>query len=415
MKLILIAGLALSLGACSSGLKEIKPDGDAGSQIVTGEIYPKAPPRPNEGSLWPGDTSQNLLFGDTKARNIGDVVTVLLDENFTSSATATTATSKSSNINLQTGQMLGLPTNLGITNFLGGGNQFDPNLNATTSRSTDGSGTTTREGTMTGTMAAVMAGGLCGLIGVYIVLRGMSYIGHGLSHAIFGGAVVAYVMSWNFYIGAGMWGFISALLINKTVRSTKINADAAIGVITTASFAVGVALISRYRSFTRSFDAALFGNVLGVTTGDLWVIAGVSLMTAVMVFFIYRQLLFTTFDSEVAGIYGVKTAWIDTLFALMLAAALIAALQILGVTLIAAALVIPAITARLLTDSFNRIIFLSVGIGMLTGFVGMYLSFYVDVASGASIVLAQAFLFTVVLAVTSLQQRAQQRMVHTHV
>ena len=266
-----------------------------------------------------------------------------------------------------------------------------------------------------GTMAAVMAGGLCGLIGVYIVLRGMSYIGHGLSHAIFGGAVVAYVMSWNFYIGAGMWGFISALLINKTVRSTKINADAAIGVITTASFAVGVALISRYRSFTRSFDAALFGNVLGVTTGDLWVIAGVSLMTAVMVFFIYRQLLFTTFDSEVAGIYGVKTGWIDTLFALMLAAALIAALQILGVTLIAAALVIPAITARLLTDSFNRIIFLSVGIGMLTGFVGMYLSFYVDVASGASIVLAQAFLFTLVLAVTSLQKRAQQRMVHTHV
>ena len=266
-----------------------------------------------------------------------------------------------------------------------------------------------------GTMAAVMAGGLCGLIGVYIVLRGMSYIGHGLSHAIFGGAVVAYVMSWNFYIGAGMWGFISALLINKTVRSTKINADAAIGVITTASFAVGVALISRYRSFTRSFDAALFGNVLGVTTSDLWVIAGVSFMTAVMVFFIYRQLLFTTFDSEVAGIYGVKTGWIDTLFALMLAAALIAALQILGVTLIAAALVIPAITARLLTDSFNRIIFLSVGIGMLTGFVGMYLSFYVDVASGASIVLAQAFLFTLVLAVTSLQKRAQQRMVHTHV
>jgi ABC-type Mn2+/Zn2+ transport system permease subunit len=266
-----------------------------------------------------------------------------------------------------------------------------------------------------GTLAAVMAGGLCGLIGVYIVLRGMSYIGHGLSHAIFGGAVVAYVMQWNFYIGAGLWGFVSALLINKTVRSTKINADAAIGVITTASFAVGVALISRYRSFTRSFDAALFGNVLGVTTTDLWVIAGVTAMTALLVFFIYRQLLFTTFDSEVAGIYGVRTGWVDTLFALMLAAALIAALQILGVTMIAAALVIPAITARLLTDSFNRIIFLSVGIGMLTGFAGMYLSFYVDVASGASIVLSQAFLFTVVLAVTSVQQRAQQRMVHTHV
>jgi manganese/iron transport system permease protein/iron/zinc/copper transport system permease protein len=266
-----------------------------------------------------------------------------------------------------------------------------------------------------GTMAAVLAGGLCGLIGVYIVLRGMSYIGHGLSHAIFGGAVVAYVMQWNFYIGAGIWGFVAAMLINQTVRRTQINADAAIGVITTASFAVGVALISRYRSFTRSFDAALFGNILGVTPGDVLVIAVVCLMVAAVIFVMYRQLLFTTFDAEVAQVYGVRTAWIDTLFALLLAAALIAALQILGVTLIAAALVIPAITARLLTDSFNRIILLSTAIGALTGFVGMYLSYYVDIASGATIVLSQATLFVVVLTVTSLQKRAQQRLIHTHV
>ena len=204
-----------------------------------------------------------------------------------------------------------------------------------------------------GTIAAVMVGGLCGLIGVYIVLRGMSYIGHGLSHAIFGGAVVAYVSAWNFYVGAGLWGFIAAMLINQTVRRTKINADAAIGVITTASFAIGVALISRYRHFTRNFDAALFGNILGVSQEDVLVVAGVTLMAGAVVFFAYKHLLFTTFDSEVAQVYGVKTEWVDTLFALMLAAALIASMQILGVTLIAAALVIPAITARLLTDSFN--------------------------------------------------------------
>ena len=90
----------------------------------------------------------------------------------------------------------------------------------------------------------MLAGALCGLLGVYIVLRGMSYIGHGLSHAIFGGAVVSYVMQWNFYLGAGLWGFLTAVLINQTVRRTRIGADAAIGVITTASFAVGVALIS---------------------------------------------------------------------------------------------------------------------------------------------------------------------------
>lgn len=266
-----------------------------------------------------------------------------------------------------------------------------------------------------GTIAAVLVGGLCGLIGVYIVLRGMSYIGHGLSHAIFGGAVVAFVMTWNFYLGAGLWGFIAAVLINQTVRRTKINADAAIGVITTASFAIGVALISRYRRFTRSFDAALFGNILGVTGQDVWVVAGVTLMVAAIIFFFYKQLLFTTFDAEVAQIYGIKTEWVDTLFALVLAAAIIASMQILGVTLIAAALVIPAITARLLTDSFNRMLLLSVLSGALTGFMGMYLSYYIDVSSGASIVLLQAILFGLALTLTSLQKHAARRLLHTHV
>lgn len=265
-----------------------------------------------------------------------------------------------------------------------------------------------------GTLAAVLVGGLCGLIGVYIVLRGMSYIGHGLSHAIFGGAVVSFVMQWNFYLGAGLWGFVAAVLINQTVRRTKISADAAIGVITTASFAAGVALISRYRRFTRSFDAALFGNILGVTGSDVLIIAGVTLLVGVVIFFLYKQLLFTTFDAEVAKVYGVRTEWIDTLFALVLAAVLIASMQILGVTLIAAALVVPAITARLLTDSFNRMMMLSITIGALTGVVGMYLSYYVDVASGATIVLLQATLFTSVLATTSFQKHAARRLLHTH-
>jgi manganese/iron transport system permease protein/iron/zinc/copper transport system permease protein len=266
-----------------------------------------------------------------------------------------------------------------------------------------------------GTIAAVLVGGLCGLIGVYIVLRGMSYIGHGLSHAIFGGAVVAFVMTWNFYIGAGLWGFVAAVLINQTTRRTRIGADAAIGVVTTASFAIGVALISRYRRFTRSFDAALFGNILGVSQQDVLVVAGVTLLIVVAIFFLYKQLLFTTFDSEVAQVYGVKTAWVDTWFALILAAALIASMQILGVTLIAAALVVPAITARLLTDSFNRMILLSSLIGALTGLVGMYLSYYVDVASGATIVLLQAAIFGLVLTITSLRKIASRRLLDTHV
>jgi manganese/iron transport system permease protein/iron/zinc/copper transport system permease protein len=266
-----------------------------------------------------------------------------------------------------------------------------------------------------GLLAAVLVGALCGLIGVYIVLRGMSYIGHGLSHAVFGGAVAAYIMNWNFYIGAGLWGFAAAVLINQTVRRTRINADAAIGVITTASFATGVALISRYRHYTQSFEAALFGNILGVTAQDVLIVAAVTVIVAGTIFFVYKQLLFTTFDAEVAQVYGVKTEWVDTLFSLALAAALIASIQILGVTLIAAALVIPAITARLLTDSFNRMLLLSILIGALTGFFGMYLSFLLDISSGAMIVLLQAGVFVVVLGITSMQKRAARRLLHTHV
>lgn len=267
----------------------------------------------------------------------------------------------------------------------------------------------------TGSLVALLAGMMCGMLGVYIVLRGMSYIGHGLSHAIFGGAVVAYVMQWNFYLGAGLWGFFSAVLINQTARRTRIGADAAIGVITTASFAIGVALISRYRRFTQSFDAALFGNILGVGWEDVLVVGGVTALVALAIFLAYKQLLFTTFDSEVAQVYGVRTEWIDTLFALLLAAAIIASMQILGVTLIAAALVIPAITARLLTDSFSRMMLLSVIIGGFSGIAGMYFSYYLDVASGATIVLLQALLFCVALAISALRRKAGQRLAHTHV
>ncbi|HHY58963.1 MAG TPA: metal ABC transporter permease [Chloroflexi bacterium] len=267
----------------------------------------------------------------------------------------------------------------------------------------------------TGLSVAALSGALCGLLGVYIVLRGMSYIGHGLSHAIFGGAVVSYVMQWNFYLGAGLWGFLTAVLINQTVRRTRIGADAAIGVITTASFAVGVALISRYRRFTQSFDAALFGNILGVTWEEVAVVGGITLLVGLVILLFYKQLLFTTFDAEVAQVYGVRTQWVDTLFALALAAAIIASMQVLGVTLIAAALVIPAITARLLTDSFGRMMTYAIAIGVGSGAMGMYLSFYVDVASGATIVLLQAAAFAAALTISGLRHQAGRRLAHVHV
>jgi manganese/iron transport system permease protein/iron/zinc/copper transport system permease protein len=234
----------------------------------------------------------------------------------------------------------------------------------------------------------------------------MSYIGHGLSHAIFGGAVVSYVMSFNFYVGASLWGFASALLINLTTRRRKmIAADAAIGIITTASFALGVALISHYRTFTRSFDAALFGNILGVNNNDLYAIIGVTVLTFLAVLVLYKRLLFTTFDPEVAPFFGVDTAWVDTFFSLILAGAIVVSLQVLGATLIAATLVIPPITARLLTDNFGRVMAISVLVGALCGFTGIYVSYYVDISSGASIVLVAAGAFMLALLYSAVRNR----------
>ena len=253
-----------------------------------------------------------------------------------------------------------------------------------------------------GLVASVLVGALCGMLGVYIVLRRMSYIGHGLSHSVFGGAVIAYVASINFYVGAGLWGFFSALLINATARSRKIGADAAIGIVTTASFAIGVALISKTRSFTRNFEAALFGNILGVTPADLVVILTVTLAVGAFIVLFYKRLLFMTFDPEVAPIYGVNVRWVDTLFALAMAATIVASINVVGVTLIAATLVIPSTTARLITDSFARMIVLSTIIGAGSGVLGMYVSYWLDVSSGATIVLLEAALFGIVFAATSI-------------
>ncbi len=254
-------------------------------------------------------------------------------------------------------------------------------------------------------IAACLIGGLCGLMGVYIVLRGMSYIGHGLSHAIFGGAVVSWIMSINFFVGATVWGFLSALLVTWTTRRNPIGSDAAIGIITTASFALGIAIISRFGSFTRDFEASLWGSVLAVDREDLIAIAVVSVIVAGVFFVGYKLFLFTIFDSDVAQFYGVPTGWVDTLFALLLAGTIVVSMQVLGVTMIAAAVVIPPIAARLLTNSFRKMTLLSIGMGIMCSVLGIYISYFVDVSSGASVVLLSAAVFAAVLAWSKIRDR----------
>jgi len=244
-----------------------------------------------------------------------------------------------------------------------------------------------------GIFVAIMVGGTCGLLGVYIILRGMSYIGHGMSHAVFGGAVVSYIISVNLYVGAALWGFLSAYLITEISRKSSIKADAAIGVVTTAGFAVGVLLISTTRSFTRNFEALLFGNILGVTDQDMAMIAIATIITFLFAFFFHKRLVFTMFDNDTARAYGIKTHHVDIIFSLVLATVIIASMSAIGVTMLAAAIVAPAVSARMLTNKFQRMILISTIIGSVTSFAGMYASYFLDSASGATIVLFGASAF----------------------
>jgi ABC-type Mn2+/Zn2+ transport system permease subunit len=261
-----------------------------------------------------------------------------------------------------------------------------------------------------GVIVATLAGGLCGLIGVYVVLRGMSYIGHGLSHAIFGGFAASSIISINYYLGAGVWGLASALAINRVTRHRRIGADAAIGVITTASFALGIALLTIFGNKGPSFDAALFGSIIGVSATDVWVLVAITGFAAAVILGNYRALLFATFDPEVADVSGVPVARTDALLMLVLSLSILATLTVIGVTLVAATLVIPAVVARMLTNRFSRMLWLSTTIGAVCGLVGMNLSYHLDVPSGTTIVLTGAVVFAIVLAATG--RRRVQRTAH---
>ncbi|ARO87689.1 ABC transporter [Nitrosospira lacus] len=266
-----------------------------------------------------------------------------------------------------------------------------------------------------GLLAALMVGSLCGVIGVYVILRGMSYVGHGLSHAAFGGAVVGFTLNFNFYAGAGAMGLLAALLINRITRDGKIKSDAAIGIVTTAMFALGVVIISRVRNFTQSFEAALFGNILGITGEDLLVIGLVTASTMTAIFFMYRPLLFSTFDNEAARVFGIRTGIVQLIFSLLLTLSIIASMNVVGVTMIAATLIAPAVTARMMTDSFSRMLIYSTIIGAITGVAGMYLSYILNAASGATIVLFGALLFCLSVLIKFIREKFMLRVnLHRH-
>lgn len=263
-----------------------------------------------------------------------------------------------------------------------------------------------------GMVAATLAGALCGVLGVFVVLRGMSYIGHGLSHAVFGGAAASAVMSINFFVGAGIWGIISGVLIGRIARRKIIGADAAIGIVTTASFAGGIALLNRYGQARKSIEAVLFGSVLGVSWVDIAAILAVSLAVGAVVLFAYRAFLFATFDPQVATVSGERVAAIEVMLMVMLSVTILVTMRVIGTLLISALLVIPAATARMITNSFSRMLMLSPMIGAVCCLVGMNLSYHLDTSAGATIILVAAAVFTATYLLAG--RRARLRVASLH-
>jgi manganese/iron transport system permease protein/iron/zinc/copper transport system permease protein len=256
-----------------------------------------------------------------------------------------------------------------------------------------------------GIIVATIAGALCGLLGVFVVLRGMSYIGHGLSHAVFGGAAASAVIGINFFIGAGIWGIISGILIARVARRRVLGADAAIGVVTTASFALGLALMNRYGQASKSIEAVLFGSVLGVKVADIVAVSLVAVFALAVIVVWYRKLLFSTFDPDVAQVSGVNVSVVEVVLLSLLSLTILVTMRVIGTLLISALLVIPAAAARMTTNSFSKLLWISPLIGAVTCFVGMNLSYHLDTSASATIILLDALVFIVVYTVAGTRNR----------
>ena len=238
-----------------------------------------------------------------------------------------------------------------------------------------------------GLLASIMVGSLCAVIGTYIVLRGMAFFGDALAHAILPGIAIAYLLDVNFLWGALGMGLLTALGIGYLSRRSQIKEDTAIGVVFAASFALGVALLSTVQSYSVDLTHILFGNVLGVSQTDLWLTAGLGAIVLLTVLVLYKEFLVISFVPILAATLRLPLNALDYLLLLLIALTIVVSLQTVGVALMLAMLVTPAATAYLLTRRLWHMMILGAVIGTISSVTGLYLSFYVNVASGAAVVL----------------------------
>ncbi len=244
----------------------------------------------------------------------------------------------------------------------------------------------------------LIVGVLCGVVGCFVVLRGLAFIGDALAHAVFPGVVLSYMAGRSILIGAFAFGLLTALGVGVMSRSRRVSEDSAIGVIFAAFFALGVVLISRQTGFKKDLGSLLFGNVLGVSTNDVWVTLVIGMIVLVILFAVLKELTLVAFDSTMAKAVGYPVFALDVLLLLLVSATIVVSLQAVGNILILALIVTPPASARLLTDRLRTMMLLSAGIAMLSGVVGLFASYHANTAAGGTIVLTATAFFLLALA-----------------
>jgi manganese/iron transport system permease protein len=248
-----------------------------------------------------------------------------------------------------------------------------------------------------GLVAAVLLGVVCAVMGTFVVLKGLAFIGDAVSHAAFPGVVIAFISGFPIYLGGAVAAITTALAIGFVSRRSRLRLDTSVGVLFAGAFALGVLFYSRIKSYAGDLLGYLLGNVLAIGPGDLIQIAVLGLIVVAIVVAIRKELLYATFDPLGAAASGLPVSMLEYLLLGLLGVTIIVSIQAVGIILVVAMLVTPAATAQLLVVRFDRLMVVAVLLAAVSAVAGLYLSFYLNVPSGPAIVLLETLLFVAAL------------------
>jgi ABC-type Mn2+/Zn2+ transport system permease subunit len=248
-----------------------------------------------------------------------------------------------------------------------------------------------------GLAAAVIVGIVCAVVGTFVVLKGLAFIGDAVSHAAFPGLVIAFILGVPLYLGGAVAAVGTALAIGLVSRRSRLRFDTSVGVLFAGTFALGILLFSTIKTYVADLLGYLLGNVLGIGVGDLIQVAILGIVVLAIVVVIRKELLFATFDPLGAAASGLPVAFLEYLLLALIGVTIVVSIQAVGIIMVVAMLVTPAATAQLLVVRFDRLMLLAAVIAAVSAVSGLYLSFYANLASGASIVLIETGFFLVAL------------------